>query len=179
MYFEKKHLKTALFENFSLKTIKRLFPKSLFLGLVLAVIYFSAFYLFKDFLVLDEIKAKLTGLISVNLEKLILVGLYIIIFNSLLEEYFWRSFLFKEFKKVVHPFLAYSLPAIAFSFHHVMFYYNWFSLPFFIAVTFGLVAYSLIMNKVFDYSKDLFTCWLVHALVDIVQISIAFIVFAD
>ncbi len=177
IYFEKKSIKNALFENFELSSLKKHLKKSLFLGLLLASIYFSSFLIFRNYLDLEFVKEKLNLLIALDAKKLVFVGAYIIVINSLLEEYFWRSFLFAKFKTVAPKVLAYFVPALAFSFHHVMFYYDWFSLPFFITVTFGLVVYSLIMNKIFDYSKDLFSCWLIHSLVDIVQITIAFMIF--
>lgn len=177
VYFEKKRLKTALFENFSINSFKKHLRISLVLGLLLATIYLLSFFIFKSYLDLEFVKEKLSLLIDLDAKKLIFVGAYIIIINSLLEEFFWRSFLFAKFKTIAPKALAYFIPALAFSFHHVMFYYNWFTLPFFITVTIGLIAYSLIMNKIFDYSKDLFSCWLIHALVDIVQITIAFVIF--
>ncbi|MDX9970365.1 MAG: CPBP family intramembrane glutamic endopeptidase [Candidatus Gracilibacteria bacterium] len=177
VYFEKKSLKKALFENFSFDSFRKHLKKSLLLGLILATIYLSSFLIFKNFIDLESVKTNLSTLIDLDAKKLIFVGAYIIIINSILEEFFWRAFLFAKFKTVSPKFIAYLIPAIAFSFHHVMFYYNWFTLPIFITVTIGLIVYSLIMNKIFDYSKDLFSCWLIHALVDIVQISIAFMIF--
>ena len=72
---------------------------------------------------------------------------------------------------------AYIITGFAFSFHHIMFYYDWFTLPFFAIVTIGLTVSAIIMNSIFDKYKDLFSCWLVHALADTAQIGIAMIIF--
>ena len=148
-------------------------------GIVLAGVYISAFLLFKGSLNLQLIATKLQGMISLNVSNLIFIGLYIVIFNSLLEEYFWRGFMFQELRNTVKPWLAYALTGIAFSFHHVMFYYNWFNLTFFLVVTLGLIFYAIIMNFLFQRYKDLLSCWLVHAFVDVVQIGIGFAIFTQ
>jgi len=176
-FIEKKTLKQSFAQNFSLERFKNNLWPMIITGIVLAATYVSAFFIFKDALNLSLIATKLQGLISIDLSNLIFIGLYIVIFNSLLEEFFWRGFLFQELRNTVKPWLAYVLTGIAFSFHHVMFYYNWFNLPFFLVVTIGLILYAVIMNLLFERYKDLFSCWMVHAFVDVVQIFIAFSIF--
>ena len=177
MWSEKKSLKQALFQNFSFATFKKNIWRLTLLGIFLSGIYLTSFFVFKNFLDISTITSKLNSLININLTNLIFIGLYIIIFNSLLEEYFWRGFLFAKLDKILKPWQAYLITGIAFSFHHVMFYYNWFNLGFFVLVTFGLTVYALIMNYVFKKYQDLFSCWYVHIFADIAQIFIAFKIF--
>ena len=177
MWSEKKSLKQALFQNFSFATFKKNIWRLTLLGIFLSGIYLTSFFVFKNLLDISTITSKLNSLININLTNLIFIGLYIIIFNSLLEEYFWRGFLFAKLDKILKPWQAYLITGIAFSFHHVMFYYNWFNLGFFVLVTFGLTVYALIMNYVFKKYQDLFSCWYVHIFADIAQIFIAFKIF--
>jgi len=177
MWSEKKSLKQALFQNFSFATFKKNIWRLTLLGIFLSGIYLTSFFVFKNFLDISTITSKLNSLININLTNLIFIGLYIIIFNSLLEEYFWRGFLFAKLDKILKSWQAYLITGIAFSFHHVMFYYNWFNLGFFLLVTFGLTVYALIMNYVFKKYQDLFSCWYVHIFADIAQIFIAFKIF--
>ena len=177
MWSEKKSLKQALFQNFSFATFKKNIWRLTLLGIFLSGIYLTSFFVFKNFLDISTITSKLNSLININLTNLIFIGLYIIIFNSLLEEYFWRGFLFAKLDKILKPWQAYLITGIAFSFHHVMFYYNWFNLGFFVLVTFGLTFYALIMNYIFKKYQDLFSCWYVHIFADIAQIFIAFKIF--
>ncbi len=149
------------------------------LGIFLALIYFLAFLAFKDFISLGEITSGLKDSISLNTTNLIFIGAYIIFINSLLEEYFWRGFVFKKLFSSIKPLQAYLFSGIAFSFHHVMFYYNWFSPLFFILVTLGLVFYAMIMNFIFQKYKDLFSCWFIHIFADIAQIGIGFFIFMN
>jgi len=178
-FIEKKTLKQAFTQNFSFEKFKKNILPMIITGIVLAGVYISAFLLFKGSLNLQLIATKLQGMISLNVSNLIFIGLYIVIFNSLLEEYFWRGFMFQELRNTVKPWLAYALTGIAFSFHHVMFYYNWFNLTFFLVVTLGLIFYAIIMNFLFQRYKDLLSCWLVHAFVDVVQIGIGFAIFTQ
>ncbi|PIR78463.1 MAG: hypothetical protein COU28_01345 [Candidatus Magasanikbacteria bacterium CG10_big_fil_rev_8_21_14_0_10_36_16] len=177
MWSEKKSWKQALCQNFHFSIFKKNILRLTSLGLFLAGIYLTSFFIFKNFLDINTITDKLSSLIDINLTNLIFIGLYIIIFNSLLEEYFWRGFLFAKLDKLIKPWQAYLITSIAFSFHHVMFYYNWFNLGFFLLATFGLTVYALIMNYIFKKYQDLFSCWYVHIFADIAQIFIAFKIF--
>lgn len=179
VYVRKESFKQSLLRDFSFSNFKRNFFKMFGLGFVLSIIYYFSFYIFKDFIDINSITEKINELASINLGNIIFIGLYIIIFNSILEEYFWRSFIFEELHKIIKPSLAYVISAIAFSFHHVIFFYNWFTPLFFILITIGLVGYALIMNYVWNKYKDLFTCWLPHAMVDVIQIFIAYQVFSS
>jgi membrane protease YdiL (CAAX protease family) len=177
LFIEKKTLKHALFENFSFKRFRKNIFSIMLIGVILASIYVSSFLLFKDRLDLQIIATKLHELVSLNISNLIFIGLYIVIVNSLLEEYFWRGFVFEKLRKLIKPWMAYIFTGIAFSFHHIIFYYNWFNMTFFLIVTIGLIFYAIIMNFIFQRYKDLLSCWLVHSLVDIAQIFIAFKIF--
>lgn len=177
MWSEKKKFKQSLTENFHFTVFKKNIGKLTLLGIFLASLYLASFFIFKNFLDLATITERLKTLININFTNLIFIGLYIIILNSVLEEYFWRGFLFNKLKNLIKPWQAYLITSLAFSFHHVMFYYNWFNLGFFLLVTFGLTAYALIVNYVFHKYSDLFSCWYVHIFADVAQIFIAFKIF--
>lgn len=174
---EKKQLKQSFTQYFSTETFKKNFLQTMGIGTLLASIYLVSFYLFKDYLNLQNTINQLSKMASINATNIIAIGLYIIVINSLLEEFFWRGFLFDKLNILIKPWMAYLLTGFAFSFHHIVFYYNWFSLPFFITITIGLTGYAIIMNWVFQRKKDLFTCWLIHAFADMAQIFIALKIF--
>lgn len=178
LFIKKQSFKVALTQDFSLNKFKSNASKLFLIGLSLSLIYLSSFYIFKNFLDIKTITDRLNELASINLNSIIFIGAYIIIFNSILEEYFWRSFIFEEFSKIIKPIPAFIISATAFSFHHVVFFYNWFSPLFFLLITIGLIGYALIMNFIWQKYRELFSCWLVHAMVDIVQIYIAYQIFA-
>lgn len=165
------------FQDFSIQTFKASFPKMIVLGVVLASIYVGAFFLFKNILDLDSVIIQLQQLASINAQNIIIIGIYIIFINSLLEEYFWRGFIFKNLQESMQSWAAHLLTGIGFSLYHVMFFYNWFNFVFILIIIFGLVIYSIIMDLIFQKYKDLYSCWLVHGIADIAQIIIALMIF--
>jgi uncharacterized protein len=178
VFFHKTSFKNSIKEGFSIKAFKKHFFKSLGLGLILASIYLAAYFLFKDFIDFIAIQERIDDLASINASNIILIGAYIILINSLLEEFFWRGFLFNELNKFTSRIFAYLFTGIAFSFHHIMFIFDWFPLHFLALATLGLIGYAIILNYVFEKHKDLFSCWFIHIFGDIVQIFIALKIFA-
>ena len=176
LILEKKTFKQIYKENLSTKTFKQNWKKMALIGISLAVIYLGTFFFLKGFLDLSTVIEKLQALASINTTNIIFIGIYIIVINSFLEELFWRAFLFKKMKENIGN-ASYFITGLAFSFHHIMFYYDWFTLPFFLLVTIGLSIYAIIMNYLFNKYQDLYSCWFVHAIVDTTQIFIALIIF--
>jgi len=172
-----KSVKAALLEGFCWKKFKEKLGVTLLLGLGLSGVYLAAFGIFKSYLNLETIAAGLGNTAGTSAKNIVFIGLYIIVFNSVLEEYFWRGFVFKELKSLIKPWIAYGLTGVAFSLHHIMFYYNWFTLSFFMLATIGLIIFAVLMNLFFAKFQDLFSCWLIHGLVDTVQIYIGLKVF--
>lgn len=177
VYIEKKRIKKAICEHFSFKSLRTNALKLIGVGLGFFVIYVGAFYLFRGYLDLQNTVDQLNQMASINVGNIIFIGLYIIVINSLLEEFFWRGFLFDKLNILIKPWLAYLITGIAFSFHHMVFYYNWFEPIYLIIITVGLAIYAMIMNFIFSKTRDLFSCWMVHAFADIAQIFIALKIF--
>ena len=177
VYVEKETVKKAITKYFSFTKFKSNIFILAGVGTLLATIYIGAFYLFKDYLDLQNTVDQLNQMASIDVSNIVFIGLYIIIFNSLLEEFFWRGFLFNRLNILIKPWIAYVLTGIAFSFHHMVFYYNWFEPVYLIIITVGLAVYAMIMNLIFSKTKDLFSCWFVHIFADIAQIYIALVIF--
>lgn len=171
-YFHKKSWKNALVEGFSFSHFKKYISHALCYGILFAVLYSAAFFLFRNMLSSSVITSALASFASITSTNIIFIGLYIIIVNSLLEEFFWRGFFFNELHSLYGWIVAYLLTGIGFSLYHIAFFYSWFSFGFVLLATAGLFAYSLFMCMLFQKYQDLFTCWLIHALVDIAQMGI-------
>lgn len=179
LWIERKSLKQSILEGISFENFKKNILKLFVFGAFLAGIYLASFFIFRSHIDLGFIGEKLKELANINIENIIFIGLYIIIINSFLEEFFWRGFVFEKLRKFLRPWMAYLISGIAFSFHHMVFYYNWFNPGFFILVTFGLFMYAMILNYIFEKYRDLLSCWLVHSLSDIVQISIGVMILSS
>lgn len=174
---DKKIFKESLFEGFSFEVFKKNVAVVLCMGIGLAAVYLMGYFFLKQSLKIGVMVAQLNQSASINAKNIIFIGLYIIVFNSLLEEFFWRGFMFKELKELIGPWMAHAFTGIAFSFHHIMFYFNWFGYTLLILVTAGLIIFTILMNFIFQRYQDLFSCWLIHGMVDTVQVFIALRIF--
>lgn len=178
VFFHKKSWKAAITHDFSFIKFKKSIAHALGWGLLFSAIYAGAFFFFKDLLPIQEIVAQLNSAAAITPTNIIWIGLYIIFINSLLEEFFWRGFFFDEVHALCGWFTGYVLTGIGFTLYHVVYFYQWFSYPgLFALACIGLFGYSLFMCMIFQKYRDLFTCWIIHALVDIVQIGIALSIF--
>ncbi|MGM5488846.1 MAG: CPBP family intramembrane glutamic endopeptidase [Nanobdellota archaeon] len=176
VFWQKKGFKPSLGLHFSWRVFKQHIWQVMGFGLLFMGVYLGVFLVVGQFLDLETIAAQLQETIALDVTNLIFIGLYIIIVNSLLEEFFWRGFLFYEMRRRMGPWLAHGLTGLGFSLHHVIFFYEWFSLPFILLATVGLIGYAIIMNLLFE-KYELFSCWVIHAFADVAQILIAFRVF--
>lgn len=177
MFIDKKTFKQSILENFSFQRFKKNIKVAFGFGIVLTLIYAIAYYVFRGFLNFNIISTELNNLASINTTNIIFLGIYIIVLNSVFEEYFWRGFVFNELRTLIKPWVAYTFTGIAFSLHHVMFYLGWFNIGLFVLVTVGLIGFAIIMNFFFEKYKDLLSCWLIHIFVDCVQIFIGLKIF--
>ncbi|MCD6579402.1 CPBP family intramembrane metalloprotease [bacterium] len=177
MFIKKISFKRALFFDIGYEGFKKLFPYQIIIGLILVGIYLLAFFLLKHFLNFDQIAHKLINRNGITPINLIFVGLFIILINSYLEEYFWRGYLFKEFSSCISPFWAHLLSGFGFSLHHLVFIYDWFNIPFFIVTFIGLSGYGIIMNLIYQKTKGILSTWVIHILVDLVQVGLGFYIF--
>ena len=178
IFFYKKSWKNAVTHDFSFTKCKKSIIHAFGWGLLFSAIYAGAFLLFKDFLPIEEIVTQLNTAAAITTANIIWIGLYIIFINSLLEEFFWRGFFFDEVHTLCGWVVGYILTGIGFTLYHVVYFYKWFSYPgLFALACIGLFCYSLFMCMIFQKYRDLFTCWIIHALVDVVQIGIALYLF--
>ncbi|MDP3698839.1 MAG: type II CAAX endopeptidase family protein [Nanoarchaeota archaeon] len=175
--FEKKSFIKSLSEHFSWRTFRVSLRKTALFGLLVGLTYYLAYLFFKHNFTTQTIIQNLQESATINTNNLLMIGIYIIFVNSLLEEYFWRGFLFEKLIKNSKPIFAYLITGIAFSFHHLVFYFTWFTWPFLLLATFGLVSFALLMNYIFQKYHDLFSCWLIHLCADTAQILIALKIF--
>lgn len=90
-----------------------------------------------------------------------LAALYITLFNSLLEELFFRGFAFLTLRKAGYGRLAWGFSAGAFALYHVCILDGWLNPFFFLLFTAGLTLGGLLFN-ILDRDGNLWPSWLVH-----------------
>lgn len=115
-----------------------------------------------------ELKYKITQ------ENIFLYGFYMTFINSLLEEFFFRGFMFLELKNLDMKKNAYFISSIAFSIYHISNFQNWFSFGIMFLAIVGLFIGGLIFNYLDDRQNSFFNSWFVHICADIAIVWIGY-----
>ncbi len=96
------------------------------------------------------------------------MGLFYSLVHSLLEEYYWRWFVFGQLHRQIPLWPAVALSSIAFTLHHVLVlarYFGW-SSPATWLFSAGIVIGGAAWAWLYDRSRSLYGPWLSHLLVD-------------
>lgn len=116
----------------------------------------------------DQIRAKVAGLNIDSAAKFAVMGVFYVALHSLMEEYYWRWFVFAQLRRVTTLGPAIAISSLGFMAHHVIvlsLFFGWgsfLSLFFSVGVAVGGVAWSWLYNR----TNSLFGPWLSHALID-------------
>lgn len=161
---------------FKIKSKRDLFY-SIGLGLVIYFGILAVYFLIKNFINLDNIIEVLDKSVKVNKNNFLWIALYISFINSLLEEFFFRGFLFLNLKKVGNRKFAYIISAFAFSIYHVAIMANWFNSAIFLLVITGLFISGIIFNYLNEKNENIYNSWIVHMMANFSINTIGFIMF--
>lgn len=134
------------------------------------------FLIFKNQINLSGIKDSLGAKEGFTRENCLYAFAYIIIFNSFLEEAFFRGFLPGLFSK---KWPGYIVSAFLFSAYHIGIVGNWFNIPILLIAISGLVLVAHFLQWINAHYKTIVANWLVHASANIVINSIGVLLFFD
>lgn len=168
--------------NISLKDIfkvrhkKKLFA-SILLGLLVYIIILGAYLILKKFIDLDSIKNILAENLKVDKSNFVFVALYISFINSLLEEFFFRGFLFLNLYKLISSKFAYIISALAFAVYHVAIMGSWFSPLIFVLAMTGLFVGGMIFNYLNESSSNIYSSWIFRMMANFAINTVGFIMF--
>ena len=136
--------------------------RSLILGVCIYCFIIAAYFILRNFIDLDNIQNILNDSLNVSKSNFIYVAIYISFINSLLEEFFFRGFLFLNLNKTMNSSLAYTISALAFSIYHVAILSNWFNPILFVVALVALFIGGLIFNRLNIKNENIYNSWLVH-----------------
>jgi len=147
------------------KNMKQLFiPKkkdfmiSLILGIGVYIVIMVAYFIFRNFIDLSQIKDSLTSGVGVHADNFLYVAIYISFVNSLLEEFFFRGYAFILLKEKWSSLFS----AGMFAFYHAGMTSGWFSPWLYLLMMIGLFIGGCIFNYLNDQCKNIYPSWLVH-----------------
>ena len=141
---------------------KRGFLAALGLGIGIYVLILGAYFLIGPYFDFSNIAGSLTQNAGVTKDNFLYVSLYISFVNSLLEEFFFRGFLFTNLKKSGPRNFAYCFSALTFALYHVAMMIGWFNIWLNLLVMVGLATGGVIFNWLNEKQDCIYVSWLVH-----------------
>ena len=145
------------------------------LGLGLFGVILGGYFLLSPYFDFSNIASSLTASTGVDGSNFIFVALYISFVNSLLEEFFFRGFVFTNLKRCANRTAAYLFSSLLFSLYHTAMMIGWFSLPLFLLVLVGLAVGGVIFNFLNEKYNTVFVSWIVHMFTNFAINTIGFI----
>ena len=136
------------------------FGVALGLGLGIYALILGGWAVLRNWIDFSGIADSLTSNAGVTKENFLYVSLYISFVNSLLEEFFFRGFVFGNLKQ--NRSFAYCFSAATFSLYHVAMMIGWFSPALFLLVMVGLVIGGMIFNRLNEKLDTIYCSWLTH-----------------
>jgi len=150
------------------------------LGLGAAVygVILGGYFLLRGWIDFSGIVDSLSSGAGVNKNNFLFVSLYISFINSLLEEFFFRGFLFANLKDSAGRATAYGFSSLMFALYHVAMMIGWFHPAITLLLIAGLMVGGMIFNFLNEKQENICTSWLVHMFANFAINTIGFILMA-
>ncbi|QUW20983.1 CPBP family intramembrane metalloprotease [Sporosarcina sp. Marseille-Q4063] len=133
-------------------------------GLAVMFVIIAAFILLMPSIDIDSLLLDLIERAGVTATVFPFVALYILIGNSLLEEFFFRGLLPSFFK---NNFFRLIIPSLLFAVYHVAIFLPWFNLPILLLAVLGLWVGGFIFQMVNERSGTILPSWIIHMFADV------------
>ena len=145
---------------------------ALLLGAVVCGIVLGAYCIFKNVFDFSNVASALTNSTGVNKSNFLYVAVYISLVNSMMEEFFFRGFVFKNLsgKKT-----AYVFSSLLFAAYHTAMMIGWFDIYVFLLVMLGLTVGGIMFNILNEKFSTVYVSWIVHMFANFAINTIGFI----
>lgn len=135
-------------------------------GFLFFVVVLGAYFVLQDYIDFGKISEELTTKLRITPINFVFVGLYIILGNSFLEEFFFRGFIFMNFHSSGYGKLGYLYSSVLFGLYHIAIFKTWFSTPITLLALFGLISVGVLFNWMDTKSNNFMNSWISHAFAD-------------
>lgn len=113
---------------------------------------------------------------DINSNTFIIIFLYIMFWNSFIEEYFFRWIVFRSLSKFTLKY-AYLISSIMFSLYHIVIFWTWFKWYLLFIALLWLFIWWLFFAWLFNKTKGIWSAWIFHILADAIILIIWYITF--
>lgn len=123
----------------------------------------------------DRLTEKLTGLGAATPVRFAMLAVFISLFHSFLEEYYWRWFVFGELSRRITRPAAYVVASAGFSAHHVLVVLAYFGAeqwPWVVFFSLGVAVGGAMWCWLFERHDSLLAPWMSHLLVDVALLAV-------
>ncbi len=158
----------------TVKPKKQGFGIALLLGVGIYIIIMAAYFVVENFADFSGIASKLASTTGVDRENFAYVSLYISFANSLLEEFFFRGFVYFNLREIDKSF-AVVFSSFTFSLYHTAMMAGWFPWWVFGLALFGLALGGGIFVWLNEKQENIYTSWLTHMFCNFAINTIGFI----
>jgi uncharacterized protein len=158
--------KSNIMEELNLRYLdKNRFKFGFIFGISSFLIVLAAYFIFKGAIDLNGIVSDLQEK-NITPANFILIGLYVTLGNSLLEEFFFRGFIFLNLYNMKKEKLAYLYSSMLFGLYHIGIFKAWFNIWLILLCLVGLITVGFIFNWLNTKSNNFINSWLVHIFAD-------------
>ncbi len=145
------------------------------LGIALYGLILGSYFLVSRWIDFSNVAGALAGNAGVNRGNFLWISLYISFVNSLLEEFFFRGFLFENISADLGRRWGYGISAGLFSLYHGAMMIGWFSPWLVVGLLAALAVGGVILNWLEARNNTVFAPWLVHMFANFAINTIGFI----
>ncbi|GIW82630.1 MAG: hypothetical protein KatS3mg105_4437 [Gemmatales bacterium] len=125
----------------------------------------------------EAVRQKVVAFGADSPSRFFLLAVFLSVFHSFLEEYYWRWFVFGKLRSLVTIWPAVVISSLGFMAHHVLVLYVYLPgrfvsavLPFSLCIAFGGGFWAWL----YEHERDLYGPWLSHALVDAAIMTVGY-----
>ncbi|GAA0317902.1 CPBP family intramembrane metalloprotease [Bacillus carboniphilus] len=166
-------LKLTVKESFNIEKVRwRSVRLGLLFGGLAFILILVAYWLLQGFLDTDAIVYDIKVRSGITTETFIFIGLYITFGNSLMEEFYFRGFVFLNLYKTGAKVFAHVFSALLFALYHTAIFATWFNVWLMFVALVGLFTAGILFNWLNTYSKNFLNSWIFHILADVAIILI-------
>ena len=143
-------------------------------GLLIALVVYCAYLLFGRYIDSAALRSVATNIGLDTKKSFLLLALYWVLVNSLLEEYVWRWFVIRQCKKFLTPLLAVLVSALGFTLHHIIATQIYFSWMLVILASVGVFSGGIIWAWMYFHYRTIWPGYISHVLADIAIFAIGY-----